>query len=373
MQVSSDCKCDERLSGEEASNILSLNHELKSIVTLYKNKINEYYQSKLWDRFKKVSNEYESIFTSSHTHNIATYIPVSRSFFKLWEVLHDFETDILKEHPMRVMFLAEGPGGFMEAFIHKRLPKHHDTVYGITLKSNNNKNIPDWKYSNENITICYGKDGTGNLYNVENIKHLGKTLGENTIDFITADGGFDFSSDFNSQEELSLHLILSEVLASFILQSQGGTFFIKVYDCFNLPTVRILTILFETYGTLYFVKPLTSRPANSERYILCCGFKGPDDEKVIMYKTMLQNILEAYTSKPYDDILKNVQLNPIFVQYLLQYNLYYTVRQVYYIQRTINYINKYRSNTCDEELNALVECHVEKSKKWCHKYNIPYK
>lgn len=353
-------------------NILLLNDALLEIVTKYKNKITDYYRNRSWDRFKKLSNEYEHVFYSPNaTSNISLYNPVSRSFFKLWEILYDFEDVLNITQPigLKCVFLAEGPGGFFEAF-HKRRRELGldacDNYYGITLKSNNNKNIPDWKTQTDlPITISYGKDGTGNLYNVQNIFHFAEHVGLNTVDFITADGGFDFSSNFNNQEEQSYRLIVSEVLAALLLQKNGGSFLLKVYDCFNLDTLRLIQVLKYFYDVVYIIKPLTSRPANSERYLLCHGFKQKDD--VGIYITMLKNVVSEAT--PHLDL----QLAYSVVYYVVLYNMYYTIRQVFYIQRTINYINFFKKQSEDTVMSALMEKHTEKSRKWCKKYHIPFK
>lgn len=362
--------CGTSHENEDYSSLLLLNDSLLEIVTKYKDKITEYYKNRLWDKYKKLSNEYEHIFYSPNSlTNISLYSPVSRSFFKLWEILQDFKsvTYVESTNPLKCVFLAEGPGGFFEAFHKKRKEigmDKSDKYYGITLKSNNNKNIPDWKTQDAlPIHISYGKDGTGNLYKLENIKHFAKEVGYNTVDFITADGGFDFSSNFNNQEEQSFKLIASEVLATLYLQKKKGSFLLKLYDCFNIETISIIQILKSCYERLYFIKPLTSRPANSERYILCEGFLGGIPHDIEQIEKILRS-----DSKPL-----RIQLSYDVVYNVVLYNMYYTIRQVFYIQRTINYINFFKKQTEDSVLNNLLEKHTMKSKKWCKKYLIPYK
>lgn len=360
------------------SELLLLNSALLDLVTSYKDKITEYYKNRLWDKYKKLSNEYEHIFYSPNAQcNIALYNPVSRSFFKLWEVLHDFK-DVINHNQnssMKCVFLAEGPGGFFEAFQKIRKDKGYDKLdhyYGITLKSNNNRNIPDWKMNdNQSIHISYGKDGTGNLYDINNIEYFAEEVGTNTVDFITADGGFDFSSDFNNQEEQSFRLIVCEVLTTLLLQKRGGGFLLKVYDCFNAETFMLLHILKACYDDIYFIKPLTSRPANSERYVLCCGFN--DDYK--KYIPILKNLVIKYDKLEGPDIQRilSIPLSYDTLYYIVLYNVYYTIRQVYYIQRTINYINFFKKQQEDSVMNVLLEKHMLKSKKWCLKYQIPCK
>ena len=296
--------CNTPTPSHSLQHLLTLNNILYDIVTKYKNKITQYYKNRSWDKYKKVSNEYELVFNSPNsTCNVSLYNPISRSFFKLWEMIHDFD-DVLKvteAKAIKSVFLAEGPGGFAEAFYKKR--KDHDcayldTYFGITLKSKYNKMIPDWKIKTDfPIKVSYGKDGTGNLYNIDNIIHFVDEVGKNTVDFLTADGGFDFSSDFNNQEEQSYRLLVSEVLMALLLQKEYGSFILKVYDCFNTDTIKLLQVLHNCYHTIYFIKPLTSRPANSERYVLCTNFKSPSCAVVKKYIQLLRNMVICYDEK----------------------------------------------------------------------------
>ena len=49
------------------------------------------------------------------------------------------------------------------------------------------------------------------------------------MEIITADGGFDFSIDFNKQETLSIKLIFCQICYAIALQKSGGTFILKIF------------------------------------------------------------------------------------------------------------------------------------------------
>ena len=159
----------------------------------YKNKIDQLDNTKIWDRAKKLSNKFELIHLPNKRNkkdSIALYEPLSRSYFKMWEILSDFKI-LLDENNKNIMCLAEGPGGFMESINNYR-PNINDKIYGITLKSTN-KEVPGWKKSkfflqnNDNIEITYGEDNTGNLYNINNIIFL-KNKFKKKIYLVTAYG-----------------------------------------------------------------------------------------------------------------------------------------------------------------------------------------
>ncbi|GAG42231.1 unnamed protein product, partial [marine sediment metagenome] len=73
-----------------------------------------------------------------------------------------------KSSPLKSYHLAEGPGGFIEAFTFMRKNKR-DIYYGMTLIDNSNNKVPGWKKTddflskNKNVIIDYGKTKTGNL------------------------------------------------------------------------------------------------------------------------------------------------------------------------------------------------------------------
>jgi 23S rRNA U2552 (ribose-2'-O)-methylase RlmE/FtsJ len=348
--------------------LLIENKKLHELLTSHKNQITSYYNDKSWDKFKKLSNEYELIFTTPNTGiNISKYIPVSRSFFKLWEILHDFHDEIFIEQDMKCLFLADGPGSFIESFLKYR-SSYKDQLYGMTLISNNNKSIPDWKISHERLTLTYGEDGTGNLYNFSNILYLIKLIGKNILDFITSDGGFDFSIDFNNQEELSMRLILAEILSAVCLQKVGGKFILKIFDIFNIETLKIIHLLKEFYENIYLIKPLSSRPSNSEKYILCTGFTINKQNE--HYKNLLIHVIKNYNQENQNRFFNEISFNNNLLRNIILYNSYYCLRQIYYIQKTINYINKYKIFT--DETRDILAKNKKKCIKWCQKYQLEY-
>ena len=140
IKIKYDCAIDYKIINEdEYNNLLS-----------YKNKIEELEDTKSWDKAKKLSNEYELIHLPNKkvkSESISLYEPLSRSYFKMWEILHEFPlNNIDKTIPINITSIAEGPGGFIEALINYRLKYYNikDNIYGITLKSTN-KDIPGWK------------------------------------------------------------------------------------------------------------------------------------------------------------------------------------------------------------------------------------
>lgn len=349
-----------------------INHKLHDRLDSFKDGITQHYRSKKWDRFKKYCNPHELIFTSTPEHTSISFVsPISRSFFKLWEVMHDHGAHffVAQPGPLRAVFLAEGPGGFVEAWVRKRAG-HCDSLFGMTLLSPN-KSVPDWRFNDKSarLTIMTGADGTGDLYSVQNIDSLVSQVGANSANVITADGGFDFSGNYNYQERLSLRLIAAEVYASLRLQAPGGTLFLKVYDLRLHSTLGLLSILVDAYNGVRIIKPKSSRPANSEKYLLCTAFRRVPSSATL---DDLRRFVRSGGQTPPGFALNDMQPRVSTMQRLIEANRQLTQRQIRHIDKTLALIRAYDGATSDEErqklLTSLSRGQIAASYAWCCRY-----
>lgn len=90
----------------------------------------------------------------------------------------------------------------------------------------------------------------------------------------TSDAGIDVSADYNGQEASTAVLNFGQVLCGLLSLAPGGSLVTKQYT-FTLPLNRqLLIVLAASFEALLVVKPRTSRPANSEIYIVGIGFRG---------------------------------------------------------------------------------------------------
>jgi 23S rRNA U2552 (ribose-2'-O)-methylase RlmE/FtsJ len=351
-----------------------------------KNKIDENNLSKDWDKSKKISNSYELIHISNNkmkAESISRYDPLSRSFFKLWEIVNYFGL-ITTRNPIVSGHLAEGPGGFVEACLYyrQRLMKVYpllDKYFGITLNPYS-KEIPGWNKANslirqfkKNIEIDYGVDNTGDLYKISNIRSFSRKIKKivSGADLITADGGFDFSVDFNKQEQLSHRLIISELLTGIKSQKLKGSFICKLFDSYSNITVQLMYFICCLYEEVYFVKPLTSRPANSEKYMVALSYKGfnsnLEEQYYIGYLEQLldkwdnvinQGLIFQYIfERPPEDFFNRIQ----------SYNTQSFTQQKIYIDKTIDLIEN-KPNW--KELEIILDDQTEKAIEWCQKYHL---
>ena len=356
------------------SNELENDNFLSKTLNIYlmnkKQQISKY--DLLWDKYKKYVNPYEFIHTivPEYKQSIAKFKPLSRSFYKCIEIcqmlklLDDFVYDNIKS-----FHLAEGPGGFIEALCHLR-KNPNDRYVGMTLINDDDANVPGWRKSqiflqkNKNVFLEKAYTQNGDLLDAKNFVYVYEKYG-NSIDFLTGDGGFDFSIDFNKQEHLSFKLIYVQMCYALVLQKYKGHFFLKIFDSFSLNILQLIYLLNSLYEKVYIVKPNTSRYANSERYIVCKYFKLKSSKEI--FYPLLNNISQInnyeYINSIYDE-----KINYYFLIKMEEINAVIGQQQIEYITNTIELIE----NDNKEIISRLIKNNINKCINWCIKYKIPF-
>ena len=357
----------------------SLNNYLNNIKKKIDNVINE------WDIYKRYTNPYEyihSIISNSHKTNVSKLKPLSRSFYKMIEIITIFNITDTFPDVITTFHLAEGPGGFIEALVYLR-DNSNDKYYGMTLISDS-ANIPSWKKSkifmskNKNVVIENGISGDGDLTDKANLLYCLEKY-HNSMDFITGDGGFDFSINFNKQEEISQNLIFCQICFAIAMQKTGGTFVLKIFDVFMQSTLDLLYILSICYERVFIIKPNTSRIANSEKYIVCRNFLLKNSRDLVLklsqiYDIINKNIINKNiiaNTKRQDRFVNrflDIDIPSYYVNKLEEINAIIGQQQIENMNTTFSLIKNNKSDKIEQYKNN----NITKCIYWCQKFNIPY-
>lgn len=348
-------------------------------------------REKEWDIFKKYTNPYEYIHTviPFKKKSISKYKPISRSYFKMVEMIDVFGL-VQKPNrnlvfsgigclPIRTFHLAEGPGGFIEAVCNCR-SNPNDVYYGMTiLEDENDDNVPAWKKSeyflqtHPNIRIETGQDGTGNILRLANFDHC-YTSYASSMDLVTADGGFDFSKDFNKQEVCIADLLWGQTCYALMLQKFNGSFVLKIFDSFYAHTVDLIYILASFYKEVYVSKLQTSRIGNSEKYIVCKGFRFHRCETFLPYiRASFVAMTESSSKEAEKDAcihrFLRVPIPALFTTKIEDCNSMFGQQQIENIYYTISIIDK---NSKGDKSEQLIKQNMAKCIHWCLEHEIPY-
>ena len=367
-------KIEEEKCQEQTTSLANYLYEIKEKICLYDS----------WDIYKEYTNPYEYIHTKApNRKNISTYQPLSRSYFKMVELMKQFDMlEKYRSQSIQTFHLAEGPGGFTEAVVNARKRQvqhsslfHKDKYYAITLIQDDNKLVPNWKRSQHfirnhpQISIENGFDKTGNLLHLDNFTDLVTKHGSQ-MELVTADGGFDFSQDFNRQELCILPLLVAQICFGLCLQKYQGTFVLKVFDCFSKPTIDLLYVLSSFYEKVHITKPLTSRMANSEKYIVCENFHYDNYSEYYPYLFYLMKTMTHMKPEEWSPNLRflRISIPRLFLTKLEEYNLILGHQQINNIFSTLSLIgNKVNKN---QKIDYLVRLHTSKCIYWCQKHSF---
>jgi 23S rRNA U2552 (ribose-2'-O)-methylase RlmE/FtsJ len=245
--------------------------------------------------------------------------------------------------------ICGGPGGFSEYIlwrIHSWGGSAHG--YGITLKSPATEEM-NWhveKFRSDiprhSLTIIDGVDSTGDLYKEENIKQVEEKIQKETkeqgVDLAVADGGFDFSGNEEQQEMLAQKLLLCEIITMLTSLKQGGHFVCKFFDIVDEFTANLVWLLYQLFDEVCITKPLSSRPANSERYVVCKGLVYYHPEQLIQSLFNISKSMEKDNS-PKRFIPKEIlEKDEDFVDYVKMRNMKFAMKQTEALEQLDQFI-----------------------------------
>lgn len=270
--------------------------------------------------------------------------------------------------------LAAAPGGFSEYLIWRRNQSGGSTAkgFGITLRSdlpfqldNFNSDAPS-----ELFHPSYGSAETqenGDLCDARNIHAFQQLVSRQThgkmLHVVMADGGFAVDGQENIQEILNKQLLLAQCATALMTLRVGGHFMCKAFDLFTPFSASLLHILSSAFGAICIYKPPPSRPANSERYIVCREMRSgsrPLADFLLSVNERLQTMKGTWVC----DVLQFVPLEQLketgLFDYLQTSNIRIAKTQTRALERMVEFIDRRRE--CGFDQQAIRDACLQKWK-----------
>lgn len=233
--------------------------------------------------------------------------------------------------------VCAGPGGFSEYVLWRR--GWHAKGFGMTLKGANDFKLEDFFAAPSELFEPYygegGIDGDGDITRPENISAFRNFVLDSTerqgLHFLMADGGFSVEGQENIQEILSKQLLLCQFLTAMSSIRTGGHFVCKTFDLFTPFSVGLIYLLYLCFERISLFKPITSRPANSERYVVCKGLKpGTDAVRDYMFTINLKLNQFRQSDRDVTEVvpLEIIKADTDFFQYMINSNESHCVVQI---------------------------------------------
>ncbi|KAH8419706.1 hypothetical protein KR009_001309 [Drosophila setifemur] len=225
--------------------------------------------------------------------------------------------------------MCAGPGGFSEYVLSRK--SWEAKGFGFTLRGANDFKLEKFfAASPESFDAFYGVKEDGNIFDQANQDSLNEYIRRHIpigVHFAMADGGFSVEGQENIQEILSKQLYLCQFLTALKILREKGSFVCKVFDLFTPFSVGLVYLMYKCFHQTAIIKPNSSRPANSERYLVC-KYRRPDAEiaAVIGYLNAVNVMLnEDYPQESDLDILELYDANELaededFIRYIIDSN-----------------------------------------------------
>jgi 23S rRNA U2552 (ribose-2'-O)-methylase RlmE/FtsJ len=180
-------------------------------------------------------------------------VAINRAFHKLLEILMSCALPV----PTRSVHLCEAPGGFVQA-THHFVGDAEWTWSALTL--------PDGlRIDTTSLPIHCGAFVEGDVFREDEVVEV---LG--TADLVTGDGAVEM--DHDRLEEIHLPLLQAQTRVALRLLRPEGTLVLKFFEGLHSGTWEWLANLTHCFRQVSVIKPTSSRPTNSERYVVGRGY-----------------------------------------------------------------------------------------------------
>jgi hypothetical protein len=259
---------------------------------------------------------------------------ITNATLKIYEIITQMK--LINTNTLTLFCNAELPGNFIIGINHYIKTMYKNSIFRWVASSylSDAGTLGDsygiFEHNRNNWLMDRTMDG--NLMNKENIIELTKRVLKRFpkgVDLYTSDAGFDVSNDYNKQEEQTILLNYGQILSGLLTLSIGGSLITKQFTYFTPFNKSLIILLSTLFDQLYITKPVTSRPLNSEIYLVGIKYKGISDKlKTFLIDKMdtLNYEIPLILYEPNNDLLLsakyiyNIQINYINYAYGLYKN-----------------------------------------------------
>lgn len=299
---------------------------------------------------------------------------INRSAIKLANI--DVFTGLIPKNPDKKFTFSDlcaGPGGFSSYLIWRSQQIGLDVHgYCITLSSeiDIDRSVIIECGSNLSITSSPRGDITQN----ENIDsfcdNVLKGTRGNGVDVVTADGSVSFGEWEPNKEKLVFRICLCEVIVMLRILKTGGSYVMKTFEIYKEYTISLIWILRNVFNKIAIFKPQASRPASTERFVVCKGFRKPDSDTLWKYLMFVNEELGKKKGTLGKDFhILFVRLSQIcddkeFVSYVRHSND--TLEAAY-----VDAIRKVNYAKCNNITTGTIHNHALISEKWLKILSLP--
>lgn len=265
-------------------------------------------------------------------------IACSSDLVSLDEIREDGGTSLTSVH------LCEAPGAFISALNHFLAINHEELRLdwlAMTLNPHHEANGHPDIVTDDRLMLHtlqnweFGPDYTGDIFQPGYAEHLHRTVldrfdGKGAW-LVTADGSVDCSDDPGEQESAVSRLHDHEIMVALSVLRDGGSLVLKAFTVFECNTICRMFLLCAVFRSVVVRKPATSKPGNSEVYVVCKGYRGRS-----MALPYVQAFYASHQQPDLNGAMFPLSMVPVeFTRRLLQCSEHFAQLQMYTINSNV--------------------------------------
>lgn len=278
--------------------------------------------------------------------NLGGHKVISNAWLKLWEMLHCDQL-VKPSDNFSSFHNAEFPGSFLFALNHY-LKTYHPEMnhkwYASSLVDEKSGALPDTyglvKLYRSNWLM--DEKNNGDVTDVKVLKSMREKI-KGGVDLYTSD--ISIGTEVN-QEETEAILNAGQVVAGMMTLKKGGNLVTKQFTFHHRFTISLMGLIAAHFDTVKVVKPLTSRPASSEVYIVALNYHGSEEAK-----ESIDLILESIKKKRIEPLVKSLPSD--FLIAIGTANRLLFDRNVQYLKRNARFASFIQSSNKTDQIVAL--------------------
>lgn len=269
-------------------------------------------------------------------------------------------SDVIAEDRVCTVHLCEAPGAFVSSLNHYVAVNHERSRLrwlAMTLNPYHEGNGRPDTVGDDRLILNtldhweFGPDYTGDIFQAGYAEHLRRTARDrfdgDAACLVTADGSMDCSDDPGEQENAVSRLHDYECMVALNVLRDGGSLVLKMFTAFECNTICRVYLLCCLFGSVVLRKPATSKPGNSEVYVVCTGYRGRSSALPFVRKFFSAGDHAAAATFP------SSQIPSGFRAQLLECSKYFSDMQIRAIERNIDALSPDRRERCYRETEAL--------------------
>lgn len=225
--------------------------------------------------------------------------------------------------------------------------------------------LEDKFYMYENFRTRWMMDekNNGDVTSLYNIEDFAKKMSRK-VQLYTSDIGMEVK-DHSKQEEEHINVNLGQVICGLVTLIEGGSMVTKQFGLFSSFTLLMIYKLKSCFKEVHICKPATSKPDNSEIYIVCIGYMSTEGKECILeLKEMLQKNQTGDVSSVEDEMKRVKSTDVRFYDKIVESaNAIYS-RQISKLKENISYFKSFLTELIENDSLKLAigDLFAEKTK-----------